>query len=113
MSQHLTRDEALVRLRALQGQNLRELAARYNITVFKPGGGFNKGWAGLLAERYLGMPPNNLQEADFGDWELKFVPLIKHRVYGWYPKETMAITMINPQDVILKPFEQSHLYNKL
>lgn len=28
-------------------------------------------------------------------------------------KETMAITMINPADVVRMPFEQSHLFNKM
>ncbi len=68
MPTYLSRDEALAKLQSLLGQDLRQLAIQYGITVFKENAGFNKGWAG---------------------------------------------TMINPADIISKPFRQSHLYNKL
>lgn len=109
----LSRDEALVKLKALVGEDLRQLAEQYSITVFMEDAGFNKGWAGHVVEHYLGLPPNSLQDPDFGDWELKVVPLKKRLNQRIVPKETMAITMINPEDVAAKPFRESHLYHKL
>jgi len=35
----------------------------------------NKGWAGHVLERYLGLPINSAQSPNFGSWELKIVPL--------------------------------------
>lgn len=114
MSGYLTREEAMRKLKQLEGQDLRQLADTYGITIFKEDAGFNKGWAGLTIERYLGLPPNALQEHDFGDWELKTVSLKKLLlVERIVPKETMAITMINPAHVVATPFRQSHLYTKL
>src|SRR6266571_922098 len=112
MPTYLSRDEALAKLQSLLGQDLRQLAIQYGITVFKENAGFNKGWAGHVIEHYLELPLNSLQSPDFGDWELKIVPLLK-RKGQLVLKETMAITMINPADIISKPFRQSHLYNKL
>lgn len=114
MTYELSRDEALKALKQLEGQDLRQLAQSYNITVFKESGGFNKGWVGLLIERYLGLAANSRQEADFGSWELKVVPLKKLKKNGLLvPKETMAITMLDPLNVAVTPFEKSHLYIKL
>lgn len=113
MPTNLTREEALGKLQQLIGRDLRQLASQYGITVFKINAGFNKGWAGHVIEHYLGLPPNSLQQPDFGDWELKIVPLIRRIDGRLFPKETMAITMISSEDVITKPFFQSHLYNKL
>lgn len=113
MSVYLTREEAMRKLKRLEGQDLRQLADSYGITIFKEDAGFNKGWAGLTIERYLGLPPNALQEPDFGDWELKTVSLKKLLLGRVVPKETMAITMINPAHVVATPFRQSHLYTKL
>lgn len=113
MPVELSRDEALEKLKNLVGQDLRKLALQYGITVFKENAGFNKGWTGLVVEHYLGLPPNSLQNPDFGDWELKVVPLKKRLDQRIVPKETMAITMINPDDVATTPFSQSHLYHKI
>ena len=109
----LSRDEALVKLKALVGKDLRQLAVQYGITVFKEDAGFNKGWAGHVVEHYLGLPPNSLQDPDFGDWELKVVSLKKRLDQRIVPKETMAVTMINADDVAVTPFWESHLYHKL
>ena len=113
MSSELTREEALKKLQQLVGKDLRQMATEYGITVFKDGGGFNKGWAGHVVEHYLGLPPNSLQNPDFGDWELKTVPVKKLKSGKVVLKETMAITMINPANVSVTSFEESHLYAKL
>ena len=107
----MTRDEAIAKLAGLVGTDLRPLADTYRVTVWKQGKK-NKGWAGDVIERFLGLPANPVQGPDFGDWELKVVPLRK--VGGrWQPKETMAVTMIDADNVVATPFEHSHLLDKL
>lgn len=108
---HITRFEATKELQRLIGQDLRKLAEKHKITVFKDGK-FNKGWAGLTLEKELGVG-NNCIPASNGDfWELKLVPLV-NKNGKWKVKETMAITMINPGEVVETSFENSHLFNKM
>lgn len=107
----MTRDEALAKLRLLVGKDLRPLADEYRVTVHK-NGRKNKGWAGSVLERYLGLAANTRQEPDFGDWDLKLVSLKRTRG-KLAVKETMAITMLSPAHVIETPFEHSHLLAKL
>jgi len=108
----LPRAEALARIRLLSGTDLRPLADRYAITVWK-NGRKNKGWAGQVIERYLGLPQNSLQAPDFGLWELKVVPLVRTADGALRVKESMAITMIEPTEVLADRFGDSHLYDKL
>jgi DNA mismatch repair protein MutH len=72
----------------------------------------NKGWKGLVLERLAGLS-NTCKQAPNGlGFELKSTAFYK--VKGkWVPKETFAITMINPQDLIETPFFQSHCWEKL
>lgn len=109
----MERQEALEKLKLLIGQDLHVLAERYQVTVCADNGKVNKGWAGHVCERYLGLPLNSSRSPDFGSWELKSIPLktLKNGQIAF--KETMAITMIDQTEVINKPFEQSHLYAKL
>ncbi len=72
----------------------------------------NKGWAGHVIERILGLPLNSAQSPNFGSWELKVIPL-RDRAGTLYVKETMAITMLDPYEVTNKTFRESHLFNKL
>lgn len=88
------------------------LCIHLGVTVFK-NHKLNKGWAGLALEKALGIGNNTVQASNGDFWELKLVPLVKRKDGNWRVKETMAITMINPDDVLGKPFEQSHLYNKM
>ena len=114
MNGYLTREQAMQKLRLLEGHDLRQMADAYGITVFKEDAGFNKGWAGHVIERYLNLPQNSLQKPDFGDWELKTVSLKRLLLNGrLVPKETMAITMIDPTNIVETPFKESHLYTKL
>ena len=104
----MERELAVQKLRELEGTDLRPLAERYGVTVWK-GDKKNKGWAGHVLERYLGLPINSAQSPNFGSWELKVVPLKldlrgAHRV-----KETMAITMIDEYHVVRTPFYPSHV----
>jgi DNA mismatch repair protein MutH len=111
-TQTLPRAEALRRIRLLSGKDLRPLADQYRVTVWK-NGRKNKGWAGQVIERYLGLPQNSLQAPDFGSWELKVVPLVRAGGGAVRVKESMAITMIDAAEVVANKFADSHLYDKL
>src|SRR5256886_8284347 len=111
-SQSLDRKEAVQRINLLAGEDLRPMADRYGIPVWK-NGHENKGWAGLVIEHYLGLPQNSRQEPDFGTWELKVVPLRRAPDGTLRVKESMAITMLEPAEVLANKFEDSHLYDKL
>ena len=108
----LSRADALARIRLLSGKDLRPLADRYRVTVWK-NGRKNKGWAGHVIEQYLGLPQNSRQAPDFGSWELKVVPLAHVADGTLRVKESMAITMIEAAEVVANRFEDSHLYDKL
>jgi DNA mismatch repair protein MutH len=108
----MERKEALKKISMLKGQDLRPLADKFGVTV-KRDGKVNKGWAGHVIERYLGLPLNSAQSPNFGSWELKVVPLRYRKDGVLTVKETMAITMIDPYEVLAKEFEESHLFGKL
>jgi DNA mismatch repair protein MutH len=107
----LTREAALERLRDLLGRDLRALGRAYGVT-FEREGARNKGWAGQVVERCLGLAADGQQLPDFGDWELKVVPLVERKDGVLVPRETMAITMFTAAD-LERDFEASHLYDKL
>lgn len=108
----MERKEAINRLTRLAGRELHDLAREYGVAA-RRGGKVNKGWAGHVFERYLGLPRNSAQSPNFGSWELKSVPL-KYKKNGELTvKETMAITMIDSVNVCQKEFEDSHLLAKL
>lgn len=111
-TQTLDRREGVRRINLLAGRDLRPMADQYGIPVWK-NGRENKGWAGLVIEHYLGLPQNSRQEPDFGDWELKVVPLRKDAGGKLRVKESMAVTMLEPTEVLANKFEDSHLYDKL
>ena len=108
----MERKEAVEKLNLLTGKELHKLAKNYNITIYK-NGRVNKGWAGHVFERYLELPLNSAQSPNFGSWELKSIPLKKLKNGKWTVKETMAITMIDPINVMQKEFKDSHLLSKL
>jgi DNA mismatch repair protein MutH len=107
------RDEAVRKLKQLEGQDLHSLAKEYGVTVLSGAGSVNKGWAGHVCERYLGLPINSAQSPNFGSWELKSIPLKRLANGSLTFKETMAITMIDEYHVKRTPFEESHLLSKL
>ena len=111
-AQTLDRKEGVRRINLLAGKDLRPMADQYGIPVWK-NGRENKGWAGLVIEHYLGLPQNSRQEPDFPGWELKVVPLRKDSDGKLRVKESMAITMLEPTEVLANKFEDSHLYDKL
>lgn len=108
----MERSQAIELLRLLEKKDLVPLAIEHQVTMWK-GEKINKGWAGHTLERYLGLPINSAQSPNFGSWELKVVPLKRLKNGNLVPKETMAITMIDPVNVAKTPFAGSHLLAKL
>lgn len=108
----MEREDAINKLKMLEGRDLVSLASQYEVTIWK-GDKKNKGWAGHVLERYLGLPINSAQSPNFGSWELKIVPLKRLANGVIAVKETMAITMIDSYNVANTRFEQSHLLAKL
>lgn len=108
----MDRIDALAKIRELTGIDLRPLADKYGVRVWK-GDKINKGWAGHVIERHLGLALNSSRAPNFGSWELKVIPLKRNRAGELVVKETMAITMIDPVEVAAKEFEDSHLFTKM
>lgn len=107
----ITRITAINNLKKHVGQDLRKLASQYGITTYETGKQ-NKGWKGLILERLAGLE-NNVSKAPNGlSYELKSVSFryVKDKLV---PKETMAITMINPKELEETEFFDSHCWNKL
>lgn len=112
----LNREKAIMKLKKLIDKDLRPLACKFGVTVFtdeKNYKGRNKGWAGQVLERCIGLGVSNVQAPNGGYWELKMVSLKKLKNGKITPKETMQVTMINPEQVKNTPFENSHLLAKL
>ena len=108
----MERREAIKKISTIVGKDLRILANKYGVTVFKCGKK-NKGWAGHVVERHLGLPLNSSRSPNFGSWELKTISL-KRLVNGTVTvKESMAITMVDADNVKKTTFEESHLLTKL
>jgi len=107
----VTRATAIKNLKKYIGQDLRKLTLDYGITTYETGKQ-NKGWKGLVLERLAGLE-NNISKAPNGlSYELKSVAF--HKVGGaLIPKETMAITMINPEELKKHSFFESHCWAKL
>ncbi|HNZ57946.1 MAG TPA: MutH/Sau3AI family endonuclease [Syntrophorhabdaceae bacterium] len=108
----MDRAMAKAKISEIIGTDLRTLADRYSVRVFKCGKK-NKGWAGHVIERHLGLPINSAQSPNFGSWELKVISLRKLKNGKLTVKETMAITMIDPYNVSATDFNSSHLKAKL
>lgn len=107
----ITRAIAIKNLKKAIGKNLRELAKRYGVTTYETGKQ-NKGWKGLVLERVAGLMPNISKAPNGLSWELKSVSF-HHVKDKLVPKETMAITMINPEELKKHPFFESHCWAKL
>lgn len=93
----ITRATAIKNLKKYIGKDLAELAPRFGISPFK-NGKQNKGWKGLVLERLAGLQTNVSKAPNGLTYELKSVAF--HKMGGTLvPKETMAITMINPEEL--------------
>lgn len=108
----LSKEEAVKKLKLLIGKDLRPLAAKYKVNIFR-NGHLNKGWAGDTLERYLGLEKNNNQAPNGMYFELKQISLKKLKNGNVTAKETMQITMINPKEKLENDFFKSHVYKKM
>ncbi|MBI2628351.1 MAG: hypothetical protein HYW71_02945 [Candidatus Niyogibacteria bacterium] len=107
----ITRATAIKNLKKHIGQDLRKLALKHGITTYETGKQ-NKGWKGLVLERLAGLETNISKAPNGLTYELKSVAFRK--VKGeLVPKETMAITMINPEELKVHSFFESYCWAKL
>jgi DNA mismatch repair protein MutH len=107
----VTRSNAIKNLKNYIGKDLRKLAQQFGITTYETGKQ-NKGWKGLVLERLAGLQTNISKAPNGLSWELKSVSF--YNVKGkLVPKETMAITMINPEELKKHDFFESHCWSKL
>lgn len=107
----VTRAAAIENLRKYIGQDLAKLAGQFGIIPFI-GKKQNKGWKGLVLERLAGLETNVSKAPNGLSFELKSVSFYE-KGGMWVPKETMAITMINPEELRQHEFFQSHCWAKL
>lgn len=107
----VTRAVAIKNLKKYVGSDLYDLASNFGITTFK-NGKQNKGWKGLVLERLAGLEQNNSKAPNGLSYELKSVSFRK-KGDKLKPKETMAITMINPEELKRDSFFESHCWSKL
>ncbi|MFA5095156.1 MAG: MutH/Sau3AI family endonuclease [Candidatus Paceibacterota bacterium] len=107
----ITRTVAIKNLKKHIGKDLRKLALEHKITTYETGKQ-NKGWKGLVLERLAGLETNVSKAPNGLSWELKSVAFhyVKNKLV---PKETMAITMINPEELKAHSFFESHCWAKL
>ncbi|MFZ3077296.1 MAG: MutH/Sau3AI family endonuclease [Candidatus Aenigmatarchaeota archaeon] len=107
----ITRATAIENLKGYIGQDLRKLALQHGITTYETGKQ-NKGWKGLILERLAGLETNVSKAPNGLSYELKSVSFryVKNELV---PKETMAITMINPEELKSHSFFESHCWAKL
>jgi DNA mismatch repair protein MutH len=107
----ITRAVAIKNLKKYVGKDLRKLAKDFKITTYETGKQ-NKGWKGLILERLAGLQTNVSKAPNGLSWELKSVSFhyVKNQLL---PKETMAITMINPKELKADEFYKSHCWAKL
>ena len=107
----VARKQAIENLKRYIGQDLAELTKLHGITTFETGRQ-NKGWKGLVLERLAGLQANISKAPNGISYEIKSVSF--YYVRGKLtPKETMAITMINPEELTGQTFFNSHCWNKL
>ena len=107
----ITRQTAVENLRKYLDYDLLEEAEKLGVSVLV-NGRLNKGWKGVVLERLAGLSNNSRQAPNGLGFELKSTAyyVVRGR---WRPKETMAITMINPKLLVETPFYESHCWEKL
>lgn len=107
----ITRTTAIKNLKKYIGKDLANLAPQFSIHPFI-NGRQNKGWKGLVLERLAGLQTNVSKAPNGLTYELKSVAFRKVN-NALMPKETMAITMINPEELRTHSFFESHVWSKL
>lgn len=107
----ITRATAIKNLKKHIGQDLFVLAKKVGVTTYETGKQ-NKGWKGLVLERLAGLKPNVSKAPNGLSYELKSASF-RYKGNKLVPKETMAITMINPEELKRYSFFGSHCWDKL
>lgn len=107
----ITRAVAIKNLKKYIGKDLRALALKHGVTTYETGKQ-NKGWKGLVLERLAGLETNVSKAPNGLTYELKSVSFHNKKKL-LVPKETMAITMINPVELKEHSFFESHCWAKL
>ena len=72
----------------------------------------NKGKPGLMLEMMTGIPQTS-NCLDCSDGELKTVPVVRHKSGKLVPKETIAVTMLNRDDLKAQDFKASKCFMKM
>jgi len=108
----LRREDVLSRLKQnLHDKNLVEIARELQIPIWF-GEKKNKGWVGQTIEKLAGININSNPHRDGEDFELKTTELIlKGGIL--IPKETLKITQLSPENILVQSFENSQLWQKL
>lgn len=108
----VTRHIAIKNLQKYINKDLSVYAKQFGITIYK-NGKLNKGWKGKVLEKLAGLEGDNKQAPNGLGFELKSTSYKRLKNGNLSPRETMAITMINP--VVLKEisFFKSHCWDKL
>lgn len=109
--QIITRTIAINNLKQYIGQDLYTLAKDFGITTYETGKQ-NKGGKGLILERLAGLQTNISKAPNGLSYELKSVSFYNTK-NGLVPRETMAITMINPTELATTAFFDCHCWAKL
>ncbi|MDX1918641.1 MAG: MutH/Sau3AI family endonuclease [Candidatus Caenarcaniphilales bacterium] len=92
-------------------KNLVDIAHNLGVTIFSEGR-LNKGWIGQTLDKLIEVDKVNGCFPDGEDFELKSVKVVFQND-EWIPKETMAITMFNPNKILTEEFQTSALWKKL
>jgi len=104
--------EVLERLQEdLPGRNLYDLAREHQIPI-RFGEKKNKGWVGQTIEKVAGLKISSEASPDGADFELKTTE-VSFKEGRWFPKETLKITQLNPQQILEEEFENSIFWRKL
>ena len=72
----------------------------------------NKGKPGIMLEMMTGIPQTS-NCLDCSDGELKTVPVVRHKSGKLVPKETIAVTMLNQDDLRTNDFKASKCFMKM
>src|ERR1022692_4530022 len=95
----ITRMTAVNNLSKYVGKNLCPLAVKNGVTVVAENNNVNKGWKGLTLEKLAGLSVNSKKPPNRLGFELKSV-CYKKTNNLWKPKETMAVCMINFDEIL-------------
>ena len=112
MTSMITRWNAVNILNQYVGQELSHFAKKHKITIVADSGKINKGWKGHVCQKLIGIDLDNKQAPNGLGFELKTVSYFNRKGL-WMQKETMAITMVDADNLYDNDLLHSHLWEKL